>query len=531
MLKLRISLADAAGPWTRSGGGWRCGESVIEPVAHPALETVVTAGEAGTRVIVRERCPGRDGQDHSEGWPGDYTAVELGPRRVRLRAGLRGTAPVYLAAAGSTLRGSWDLADLHGAVSADSLVDREVARLLTMRFRYGRDTLFTGALRLTERSAADFSDAGLQTGYPEAAVHGRARSLRDGADVVAAYERLLEAAVTSRAYEPGSACVELSGGLDSANVAATLAVLHPGQVTASAMIITGEAGAQQAARRAELIRVLRLGADVPVGFDGHMPLSPGGRRGSGLAVTPYEDPYDEAKAVLLRCLAERGVTTVFTGVGGDEMVARTTAEFPHQPLGTGLQPMPWIGKRALAAAEEAETGTAPAAVVNEMTLTAQACAAPAFLRAGIWPVHPLAGPDLIRFGEWLPLSWRQHKYLHQARLEAAGCPSALLKPRLRENFTPVMREALRQHGLPLIARMLAGGSPLIDAGFVDPDGLAAVHGRLTAGGQFRDRETELYGLIVMDLALRSFTRSQSARPGRPREPECRPGALPAGPSR
>lgn len=65
--------------------------------------------------------------------------------------------------------------------------------------------------------------------------------------------------------------------------------------------------------------------------------------------------------------------------------------------------MPWIGERARAAAADAETGTAPAAVVNEMTLTAQACAAPAFLRAGIWPVHPLADPALVTFGEWLPL--------------------------------------------------------------------------------------------------------------------------------
>ena len=31
-------------------------------------------------------------------------------------------------------------------------------------------------------------------------------------------------------------------------------------------------------------------------------------------------------------LAQRGVTTAFTGVGGDEMVARTAAEFPHPPL-------------------------------------------------------------------------------------------------------------------------------------------------------------------------------------------------------
>jgi asparagine synthase (glutamine-hydrolysing) len=133
MLKLRISLVDAGGAWTRSASGWQCGESVIEPLAHPALETVPGGGEGWTRIVVRERCPGRDGQDHVADWPGDFVAVELSSRRVQLRAGLRGVAPVYLAADGGTVRGSWDLAGLHGAVSADDLVDREVARLLTMR--------------------------------------------------------------------------------------------------------------------------------------------------------------------------------------------------------------------------------------------------------------------------------------------------------------------------------------------------------------------------------------------------------------
>lgn len=248
-----------------------------------------------------------------------------------------------------------------------------------------------------------------------------------------------------------------------------------------------------------------LGKDVPVTFEGRLPLSPDGRRGAGRPVTPYEDPYDEAKATLLGQLATLGVTTAFTGIGGDEMVSRTVAEAPHPPLGTALAPMPWISGRTLSAAEDAETGTASAAVVNEMTLTAQACAAPAFLRTGIWPVHPLAHPDLVRFGEWLPLRWRQHKRLHQARLEAAGCSRQLLEPQLRENFTPVMRQALRQHGLPLIARMLTGGSPLIDGGYIDADGLAAVHQRLVGGSDFRERETELYGLVVLDLALQSFS--------------------------
>lgn len=142
--------------------------------------------------------------------------------------------------------------------------------------------------------------------------------------------------------------------------------------------------------------------------------------------------------------------------------------------------------------------------MNEMTLTAQACAAPAFLRAGIWPVHPLAHPDLVRFGEWLPVNWRRHKRLHRARLEAAGCPRGLLEPKLRENFTPVMRQALRAHGLPLIGRMLRDGSPLIERDFIDPDGLASVSQRLASGGEFRERESELYVVLTVDLALRAL---------------------------
>lgn len=504
MLTMTISLDDAQGPWICANGAWTSGTSVIEPVAHPALEAITDSSGDVLRITVRERCPGRAGEPHQGDWPGDFLTAELSARTVRLHAGRRGVAPLYVATDGPTMRGSWDLAALRPEISADRLTDREVARLLTMRFRYGHETLFADARQLTERSSAEFTDKGLTLRYPAPALHGRARELRPGADAVAAYERLLESAITARAYDPDTACVELSGGLDSANVGAALGALHPGQVTASAMLLPGDTGIQQVTRRAELITLLRLGADVPVGFDGRLPLSPAGRRGSGAPVTPYEDHCDEAKEVLLARLAEHGIRTVFTGVGGDEMVARTIAEFPHLPLGTGVRRMPWISEHTFGLADECDAGTAPAAVINEMTLTAQASAAPGFLRAGIWPVHPLAHPDLIAFGEWLPLHWRQHKRLHQARLEQAGYSRSLLEPKLRENFTPVMRQAIREHGLPLIRRMLSDGSALIDHGFIDPDGLASVCKRLADGGEFRERETELYGAIAIDLALRAF---------------------------
>lgn len=288
MLTMTISLDDAKGPWTCTDGAWTSRTSIIEPVAHPALEAITDSSGDVLRITVRERCPGRDGEPHQGDWPGDFLTAELSARMVLLHAGRRGSAPLYVATDGLTLRGSWDLAALRPAISADRLTDREVARLLTMRFRYGHETLFAEARQLTERSSAQFTDDGLTLRYPVPALHGRARELRPGADAVAAYERLLESAITSRAYDPDTACVELSGGLDSAN------------------------------------------------------------------------------------------------------------------------------------------------------------------------------------------------------------------------FTPVMRQAVREHGLPLISRMLSDGSALIDHGFIDPDGLASVYRRLALGGEFRERETELYGAIAIDLALRTF---------------------------
>ncbi|MQA84316.1 MAG: asparagine synthase [Streptosporangiales bacterium] len=501
MLKLKIALRDAIGPWTWADGRWRSGRSWIEPYAHPALERQSVTEGSTVRVTVRERTAG---DLDPPGWSLEFTRVALTTGRIVLSTGPGGVAPLYLTAGHGTLYGSWDLADLRDHVDPTKLVEREVARLLGIRFRYGHDTVFAGITRLTERSTAVFDASGLALRYPEPALHSRARQLRDGADVVVVvYEHLLGRAISQHIYDPATSCVELSGGQDSANVAAALGNLHPGRVTACALLIVGDAALQQARRRAAFMTRLGLGADVIVGMDHLLPFAPGGRRARGVPVSPYEDPYDEAKSVLLDRLAERRVRTVFTGIGGDEMVAPTVAEWPHPPHGVDLEPKPWLGRRALACLEHADEGTAPAAMVNEMTLISQACAAPSFLRAGIWPVHPLADPELIRFGEWLPLEWRRRKRIHRTRLERLGCGGELTHPKLTENFAEVMREAIRRHGLIHIDRMLAEGSPLIDQGFVDPDGLTATRDRI-AGGAFADRDTELFAVIAHDLAIRAF---------------------------
>jgi hypothetical protein len=207
---------------------------------------------------------------------------------------------------------------------------------------------------------------------------------------------------------------------------------------------------------------------------------------------------------MLTRLTGHDTRTVFTGIGGDEMLAQTMDEWEHPPVGISADLRPWIGDRTFTGLKEAEEGVAPATVINEMTLNAQACAGPAFLRAGIWPVHPLADPRLIRFGEWLPRDWRRRKRLFRARLERCGCHGELIDPPLSENFAPVMRTGLRRYGLPHVDLMIRDGSPLIDGGYLQPDGLAAVRDRLAAA-EYVKRDAELCAALALDQTLRAFS--------------------------
>jgi asparagine synthase (glutamine-hydrolysing) len=429
--------------------------------------------------------------------------IELATARITFNTGDRGIAPIYLAARGDTVYGSWELADLHHVISAARIDEREVARLLALWPRYSHHTVFADAHRLTERATAVFDGRSLMLSYPPAALHARARQVREGADVISAYERLLREAIGRHTYDPATTAVELSGGLDSANVATSLADLHPGVITSAAMLLPGLAGEQQRRRRAALRLLSDLGQDMTIAALDHPPLHPGGARVGGEPVSPYEDPYFEASTVMLDVLVERGVRTVFTGIGGDEMVALTSAETTGAHVGPGREPAPWLGSRIRELLPVLDDDIAPASVVNEMTLLACACAAPAMLRAGMWPVHPLADPTLIRFGEQLPRPWRVGKNLHRARLAARGHTPRVTHPALAENFTDVIAHALHHHMPPLLRRVLREGSPLLDRGFLDSRGLTAATDRAESG-RATPRDVELYDVLALHLALAAF---------------------------
>ncbi|WP_233580478.1 asparagine synthase-related protein [Streptomyces triticirhizae] len=512
-----MHLTAHSGTWQWDGTRYRQGASWLEPYAHPAVEHCAVTDGTRTLIVVRERQPGRPGDgpglrqlttgEYDQArraagrWPLDTHVMETTPDRTTLTAGFGGVAPVYLTADANGLAGSWDMTQLR----ADGIQIREAARLLGLRLRYSTETAFTGIYRLTERATAVWSHGRLSFRMPDDARHSRARELAPGADVLGVYKELLAEVMDGRAYDPAAVSAHVSGGMDSAVTATYLAQRHPGRVRTSAILLPGPEGQQQRHRRDLMRAHLPFAAqDTTVEAADWLPLGSAGCRADGQPVSPYEEPYAEATTALLEALAQDGVRTVVTGIGGDEMVAVTSAEAASLPVGVGRPVQPWMGPAAVEALEEAEEGLAPASVVNEMTLFGLSTFAPLALRAGVWPVHPFADPHLIEFGEWLPRPWRSRKRLHRDRLRALGLGEEVAEPKLRESFAPVMERALTGPALTYADQMLADGSPLIDAGLINPDGLASVCDRLRSGVYAELYDADLYDVLNLHMACRTM---------------------------
>jgi asparagine synthase (glutamine-hydrolysing) len=395
--------------------------------------------------------------------------------------------------------GSWDLTDLRDLTSNDYLVHREIARRITLSFRYSHETAWANVHRLTERATATFTRMRLKLRYPEAALHSAPRKLAPGADPLKGFELLLEQVIGEREVPWETMTAALSGGVDSANVAMSLAAMRPEQRLVSfSMMLGGPAKAQQVRRRALMVDRGRF-RDVTVPILDHLPLNPDGVRAKQ-RVSPYEEIYVEGYAATLEALKERGINTVFSGTGGDEMVSLREEEWATRDEHWKPTYPSWVSREAIEHLEAIEENAAPASVISEVTLIAFASIAPTYLRAGMWPVSPFAS-ELIRFGEWLPVEWRQGKRLLRERLISLGFPTEIGYPEQRENFVHVIEAAMTKYGMTMVKDYLTE-SMLVNYGYADADGLREAYE--TARFSPKDREV-LYQFLNWELGLRAFS--------------------------
>jgi len=135
--------------------------------------------------------------------------------------------------------------------------------------------------------------------------------------------------------------------------------------------------------------------------------------------------------------------------------------------------LPWLCPVARAALPYDDDQIAPPAMGGGITLLAAECVAPPLLRADLWRVHPFAEAPLVTLGDQLPFHWRELKQLQRCHLATFGLSEDACNPKVRESFAELVEQSLLVNGLPLLRCILDQGSPLIEAGLLDPDGLKA----------------------------------------------------------
>ncbi|MFI8930595.1 asparagine synthase-related protein [Streptomyces sp. NPDC053474] len=526
MLTLTIDLRSTEGPWRWCGtndGCWVRGSDRVRPLNHPALESRAVSDGTRTLMVVRERStqaasllrstsPVRvddavyvRAREECGTWPLQSVWVEDGPGGVSVHTGLGGVCPLYLTHADGALFGSWQLMDLKAHFGPDCLDELEVMRLLTGQTRYGHQTLFATVKRLSENSTARADARGLHLHYPPAAAHAQPSGLADhvdGPELVDAFEALVDHLLAQRPLTPARTAAQLSGGKDSTNLAISLGLAHPGEITPCAMLIGGQAGPQQQARRRMVIDQVGFAPDVTVLAGDYPALAPGGlRRARPEAISPLDEPHLEAADALAQALAARDVTTMVAGFGGDE-VAR--ARRPQDRPARGVQAPSWCGPRVRDLLGEVNTGIAPPTVAPETALVALEVATPFLARRGLWTLAPFIAPELVRFGRRLPTEWKVDKRLLTERLAVRGLPEQVVHPVLRENFGHLMNQAVAAHATGLL-RSWGKDLHLTEQGYLDAAALSEAIERAALGpGHAAPYRTGLFLVTAIELALRAL---------------------------
>jgi asparagine synthase (glutamine-hydrolysing) len=489
MLSMSLRLDDLHEPkWSPAGGRWISGESWIEPANVSTLAMEVNDNQA-PRVRVRVKECKRDSAD--------FVELLMEPGQVRLAAGVFGTAPLYLTEKAGELHASWDLAVLRPHLRAVRLVPHVVARTLTRQHRYTSETLFEGVYRLTERASATFTASGLDIHYPDSAEHVlEPRTLRPGVDALAVLDELLTEVIREVPTAAGCVGVELSGGADSGNVALAVQAARFPETYSFGLLVGGSTGRRQRERRRAFVEHCGF-RDTAIPAMRHPPFCPGGVRALCKPHDPAGAFYQEGFDVVREQAAARRCEVMFTGSGGDEINAhhsRTQAELPTPDA------VPWLGGKAVRALAEVNEHLAPISVLPVPTLMAFGMHNPGFLRAGIWPVSPLAHPRIVRFMEQLPHRHKRGKALFRERIRRAGLPEWVAAPAEPENFLAVLEKGLRSYGLSVLDHMLKE-SVLVDLGYVDGKALARAREDAAAAPVVPDL---LCDVLALEVGLRSL---------------------------
>ena len=485
MLKADIALPDLSHQAQWKDGSIALGGSRISPHSHPSLQTLLVRTKGQWFVMVRERAAAPspdttaasrdvDGEEFARLyrqcllWHLDYIMIEGAQAgcRMKVRAGVWGSVPVYFRATDERIRISWDVTDL---VTEPLAIDAEVAsHRLVMNPVYSARQLCVGIQLLTERASLDVQPGRASYRYPAAAEETSPTPLPEGRDALAMFADLLEGVVSARPMAADRLSLELSGGMDSGSVACALAK-RLGSVASKGILLDGDVRHPQIERRNQITSRLGLVDETvemsafPPDLDIQQPTQP---------KSLSREYYLEACSALWRKARAQGHDMLFTGIGGDELfpsymdeVHGAGSDEPGRAHEVRHYAEQLLTPHARSAARSLRNFDAPASPVPSTALLAVACRAPDLLRHGLWPVNPLGDPGLAAFCHRLPREHRQGRELIRQYLRKHLGNDVFQRDYTKETFTGVMAQSISRHASSIAGQLR--DCALADLGLVD----------------------------------------------------------------
>lgn len=519
MIKASISFSDLAAAPLLHDGQVHVGNSRITPYPHRSLEIFVICTKGRWFMTVRERMadgqPGQSGQMvsvseerfeqlHREAllWPLDYLMVEVAQAgfRLKLHAGMLGTAPVYFRATDTGMTVSYDLADL---LTRPCVLDAWiVSRRLGMHADYSARQICTGVLLLTERAVVFARPGSVRYQYPMAVEPALAESESQLEDSVASFEAWLDHVMQARPLEVGSAAIELSGGMDSATVACALGERSK-RLTSLGILLDDNEG-QQTRRREAIVRNLGL-SDHTIAMS-EFPPSLDLRPRTGHMEYPLADFYLEAFESIWDTARARGCDVILTGLGGDQLFPVYLDELQSES-GSGnaivasarqradalLTPAALEASRALPAID------APPGPLQASLLASNLCQSPHLLKRGLWPISPLGDPQLASRCQRLPFPSRRDRRTMREYLARRLGTEIFALGYTKETFAPVLPALISSQAKQIRAQL--DQCALADMGLVNRNAALTLLDDLV-----RTRERSLTAPLASFLWMERFAR-------------------------
>lgn len=433
-------------------------------------------------------------------WPLNFICIELcleEAPRISVSCGTYHSVALYLSTYANYVVGHWDPEALCDLLPELQLNYECVAQKLLLLSSYGTETFFKNISRLPDRGCyeAILEGANVKASIkkPTPLPYRLAGTPPSGADVLKIYDEALKAAINTWISPNYSKIgVELSGGLDSSNLALALRSVYARDICSYIVLAGGVEGDLQREKRPEIVNKIRAHDTCFEGVE-YPPLC----NFETKAVWPDSHYYMEAEGHKCDLLRAENIPVIMTGQGGDLTMLLHASEDDGIPLtDQELTLNNFISDEYLSVKPEPDW---PMGILNGCTVSGLHILSTHFLRHGIWAIHPFASLDLIDFCRSLPPEWRKGRKIMKDRLLWCGLSEHYITPKESGHFLNIFLK-----GTPTIveaARKLVRNSILVDCGIVDRQKLHDACSR-----EYPDREDDMPLCLLIFVRLEHFLR-------------------------